>query len=384
MRSGFWRSIGVVALVAGMMGLPMANAAAASPVSSTSTVSVPSRPSVPVGAGVSASAAAGVSPATSAGYNWVDGLINENATFLYGDPISGYLVGYDSAYVGYYAYTDASDIPTGDSPQVGDVYYMHVVLGVIGNPGSGGDMPNIQVQLPDNTALAISASNPTYCYFISDTNVVTTVTCPTPGTGTILPIWLGTVPIASYYMFEEQFPVVTTAPLDGISNPASYLANYNDWAIGEFGSGTDEYDYEPIWVPPVAVNTTITAKPASSTASTSASFSFTSSLGGSTFECRLDFGLLGGLWLAKELLGPDVRLAHFPGGRHRFIRARRSHAGELHLDHHRHRRPGDTSVCLRLSEPNRRGCRPQRDGEGFRRPRQHGHELSRHDPPHEQ
>ncbi len=282
MRTRLARSIGIVALVAGMIGLSTPNVAGASPAAPASA------PPVPAVAGVPSSPAVGVSPATSAGWNWVDGVVNENATFLYGNPISGYLIGYDSADVGYYPYTDASGYPTGDFPQVGDVYDMHVVVAVVGNPGSGGDMPNIQVQLPDNTQLAISASNPTYCYFYGATNYQ--VTCPTPGTGTVLPIWLGTVPIASYYMFEEQFPVVTTAALDGISNPESYLANYNDWAIGEFDSGAQEYDWEPIWVPPVAVNTTITAKPASSTTSTSASFSFTSSLGGSSFKCRLDSG----------------------------------------------------------------------------------------------
>jgi hypothetical protein len=278
-RTWLARSIGIVALVAAMIGPTAPGVAAASP---------DSRPSGPAAAGAHAPHAAGVSPATSAGYNWVDGVINENATFLYGDSFSGWMIGYDSAYVGYYPWTDSGGYPTGAFPQVGDVYYMHVVVAVVGNPGSGGDMPNIQVQLPDNTELAISSSNPTYCYFIGPSTTPTT--CPTPGTGTILPIWLGTVPVASYYMFEEQFPVVTTAPLDGISNPGSYLANYNDWAIGEFDSGAQEYDWQPIWVPPIAVDTTITSKPASSTSSTSASFSFTSNLGGSAFQCRLDSG----------------------------------------------------------------------------------------------
>ena len=282
MRTRLARSIGIVALVAGMIGLSTPNVAAASPASPASA------PPVPAVAGAPGSPAVGVSPATSAGWNWVDGVINENATFLYGNSFSGYMIGYDSAYVGYYPYTDASGYPTGDFPQVGDVYYMHVVLGVIGNPGSGGDSDIVEIQLPDNTQLAISSSNPTYCYFYGATNYQ--VTCPTPGTGTILPISLGLAPIASYYMFEEQFPVVTTAPLDGISNPASYLANGNTWAIGEFDSGAQEYDWEPIWVPPVAVNTTITGKPASSTTSTSASFSFTSNLGGSSFKCHLDSG----------------------------------------------------------------------------------------------
>lgn len=126
MRTGLVRSIGIIALVAGTIGLSTANVAGASP---------DSRPSVPAAAGAHGPNAGGASPAVSTGFNWVDGLINQNATFLYGNPISGWLVGYDSAYVGYYAYTDASAIPTGAFPQVGDVYYMHVVVAVVGNPG---------------------------------------------------------------------------------------------------------------------------------------------------------------------------------------------------------------------------------------------------------
>ena len=298
MRTVLARAIAIGTLVVGMSGLSAATAVAATSAATVSgaTAARPPVPAaspaiggaVPTASGVHGAHAAGAHPALSAGYNWVDGVINENATFLYGNSLSGWMVGYDSAYVGYYPYTDSDGYPTGAFPQVGDVYYMHVVVAVVGNPGNGGDAPDIQIQLPDNTQLAISSANPTYCFFIGSSAIQTT--CPTPGVGTILPIWLGTVPVASYYMFEEQFPVVTTAPLDGISNPSSYLGNENQWAIGEFDSGTEQADWIQVWVPPVAVDTTITGKPSATTTSTSASFSFTSNLGGSTFQCRLDSG----------------------------------------------------------------------------------------------
>jgi hypothetical protein len=53
-------------------------------------------------------------------------------------------------------------------------------------------------------------------------------------------------------------------------------------------------------------NTTITSNPASPTTSTSASFSFTSSEGGSTFECKLDSGAYSGCISPKSYSGLSV------------------------------------------------------------------------------
>ncbi len=260
--------------------------------STITTASVAHVPAPTVGA-LTGPGALGASPNTvTPGFHWVDGVMNQNAVFA--NCFGGF--GADAAYTGYYTYTDSGGLPTGAAPQVGDIYYMHVVLGVSGNPCSGGDIPDIQVQLPASTTLAISVTNPMYCYSINSSMVVTNVSASagcTSGAGTFLPVWLGYYGIASYFMYEVQFPVQTTAPLNGIDNPGSYLINTNTWAIGSFGS-SGIYDYEPIYVPPVAVNATLTAVPPSTTTSTSASFSFTSNMGGSSFQCQLD----GGSWAA--------------------------------------------------------------------------------------
>ncbi len=254
----------------------------------------------------------------TAGMNWVDGMINENSTFLYGNYITGYLVGYDAAYVGYYADTDAGSIaiPNGAYPQAGDVYYMHVVLTLIGNPGSGGDAPIIDIQLPANTQLAIDSSHPTYCYFSNSPNPLT---CSAPTAGTWLPISLGQAPLASYITFEEQFPVKTTAPLNGLCtqtplygtsipgtvSPACVL-NYNQWALGDWDSSKTEFDYQGIYVPALTLNTTIGSKPASSTTSTSASFSFSSNASGASFDCSLGSGAWAGCTSPKSYSGLAV------------------------------------------------------------------------------
>lgn len=240
----------------------------------------------------------------TAGTNWVDGMINEYSTFLYnpcGPFTPCYTVGSDDAYVGYLADTGAGSIaiPDGAYPQVGDVYYMHVVLTLMGNPGSAGDAPIIDIQLPANTQLAIDSTHKTYCFLSNSPNPLT---CSfSPSTGTWLPISLGQVPLASYITFEEQFPVKTTAPLNGLCtqtplngtsipgtvSPACLL-NYNQWSLGSWSSTRTEFDYQGIYVPALALDTTISSKPTSSTTSTSATFSFSSNASGATFECKLD------------------------------------------------------------------------------------------------
>ena len=86
-----------------------------------------------------------------------------------------------------------------------------------------------------------------------------------------------------------------------------------------------------------APNTTITAQPSDPTNATGASFSFTSSEGGSTFECQLD----GGGWPPARSPKTYTGLADgshtFAGPRHRRRRQHRPDARELHLDD-RHRR----------------------------------------------
>lgn len=312
--------VGATVLAVGLcsvLALPRAGAAtaknlsvpAAAPQAAASSGLVPRDASSAIGSDRGLSA---VTP----GFNWVDGVPNTNAWFLNFDPFGGTpSYGWDSAYVGYRAWTNSSSIPTGDYPQVGDVYYMHVVLGVVGNPAAGGDVPNIQVQLPQNTQLAISSATPMYCYLIMGLSPFTVTdksnlsTC-TSGVGTYLPTWLGYYGIPSYYMYEVQFPVRSTGSLDGISS-TSYLWNTNyPWAIGSFET-RNAYDNAAIYVPGVAVNTTITAAPPASTTSTSASFSFSSNKSGVTYQCRLDSGSWAGCSSPRNYSGLTLGVHSF-------------------------------------------------------------------------
>jgi hypothetical protein len=233
----------------------------------------------------------------------------------------------------YLPYTDSGGYPTGAYPQVGDVYYMAVDLTIIGNPGGGGDSAIVQIQLPANTQLAISSANPTICRFYDSggTELKPNPTCPTPSVGGVLPISLGLAPIASYYGFEEDFPVKTTAPLNGLCTQtppngtsipgtvsSACVLNYNDWTIGRWNSNTEEFVYEGIYVPALSLNTTIGSKPAPSTTSTAAGFSFSSTPSGASFECKLDSGSWAACGSPKSYSGLSV-------GGHKFqVRAKQA------------------------------------------------------------
>jgi|GEM_PF-2603024 hypothetical protein len=293
------RVLGLAVLVAGICAVAvLAQAGGAAARSLSAQAGFVPRVALP-----SSLASTRTAASVTAGMNWVDGALNENATFLSGLPPNT-SIGMDAAFMSYYAYTDSSGYPNGVFPQAGDIYYMAVVLTVIGNPGGGGEVANDQIQLPSNTSLAIDSTHPTYCYFYNSVGtVLSRPTCPSPSVGGALPISLGGAPIASYDTFEEDFPVRTTVPLNGLCsqtwangssilgtvNPACVL-NYNDWAIGRFSSTKNEFDYEGIWDPAQTLDTSISSKPASSTTSTSASFAFSSNTSGATFDCALDSG----------------------------------------------------------------------------------------------
>lgn len=271
--------------------------------------------------------------AVTPGTNWVDGAANMNAWYSNFDPCGGACpsIGYDWAWVGYVADTDSGGYPTGAYPQVGDVYYMHAIVAVAGNPPSGGDVPDIQAQLPQNTQLAVSASTPMYCFLFENGvdvnhdgktntwwNVSGESTCTT-GMGTRLPTWLGYYTIASYISYEVQFPVRTTSPSNGLCSltpptgtsipgtvsPACLL-NHNDWAIGGFSPGAQQFDWVGVWVPQVTIDTTIASGPASSTTSTSAAFSFSSNTSGAGFECSLNSGAWAACVSPKSYSGLSV------------------------------------------------------------------------------
>ena len=93
-----------------------------------------------------------------------------------------------------------------------------------------------------------------------------------------------------------------------------------------------------------APNTTITAQPSDPSNVTGPSFSFSSSEGGSTFECQLDGGGWSSCSSPKSYAGLSQGSHTFQVPRHRRRRQHRRHARELHLDdrhgraeHHDHR-----------------------------------------------
>jgi hypothetical protein len=70
-----------------------------------------------------------------------------------------YSGGLTSQYTGYYGAAN------GSLPRVGDIYYMHLVIGVVENPPSGGGYVGTYANLPAGTQFAISTLNPVYCFY---------------------------------------------------------------------------------------------------------------------------------------------------------------------------------------------------------------------------
>jgi hypothetical protein len=86
---------------------------------------------------------------------WHDGAFD----FAYtSDCITGDTNVLGDAWVGWYG-------DPGTSPKVGDVYYVRVYWGIVGDPCAGGAYVHDELFLPAGTQLAISQNNPVTCYF---------------------------------------------------------------------------------------------------------------------------------------------------------------------------------------------------------------------------
>ena len=144
---------------------------------------------------------------------WYDG-VPQYSTIL--NCIGEYPENGASAYVGYYA--DTSD----DLPAPNTVYYIHVVVFGLGNACSG-QYVWPEIALPSNTSLAISSTNPVYCY---GDGTSSPAECPqslstssyNPGSYAIPstdPSHAYTWPLPQGWNWEFQIPVISTTALSG-------------------------------------------------------------------------------------------------------------------------------------------------------------------------
>ena len=146
----------------------------------------------------------------------------------------------------------------------------------------------------------------------------------------------------------DYMPTNLPAGYEGVgyrSAPAGYLA----------GTVTPPADT-------TAPQTTITSGPADPTTSTSATFAFTSSEAGSTFECKMDAGAYGSCANPKAYSRPDGRDAHHERARHRRGGQHRRFAGHGDVDGHSpcggHDAPGhDDHLGPEWTRPRRRAPR---------------------------
>ena len=106
------------------------------------------------------------------------------------------------------------------------------------------------------------------------------------------------------------------------------------------GSDVDATPATRTWtVDATAPDTSITSGPTGSVASNAASFGFSSTETGSTFECKLDAGAYAACTSPKAYSGLDERLAHVLGAREGRRGQHRRDACDAHVDR-RHKRAG--------------------------------------------
>jgi len=140
------------------------------------------------------------------------------------------------SWVGYYGTNDVT------WPRVGDVYYVHLVVGVIGNECAGGIAPILELGLPPGTQFAISPAFPVYCYYTNPLGQTSQVTsgCPQSASAGLYGArfnWPYLLPYATY--LEMQVPVISSQQLNGIAGN-HYLNGYvsptlGNWSVAQQG-----------------------------------------------------------------------------------------------------------------------------------------------------
>jgi hypothetical protein len=174
---------------------------------------------------LSAAAALAVPARSASALQWIDG---SPAYTYHNECITGNVEALTGQYVGYFGLANAT------FPQLGDVYYAHVVVSTLGN-ACVGNYVHIEVAPPPATTFVIHPSYPVFCYYTSPQNVTSQITvgCPqAPGGGGIYggvfdstdPQFPGPWPLAQGAFIEIQFPVRSTRKLNGtFDNPQSLL-----------------------------------------------------------------------------------------------------------------------------------------------------------------
>jgi predicted outer membrane repeat protein len=159
-------------------------------------------------------AQAPLAPAASAWYNGATqySTITNCASIIQGYPYQEYGAG---TYVGFFADPNAAQ------PAPNQVYYVHVVIGGLGNSCSG-MRAYVDIAPPANTSLAIDSTNRVYCFY--DGGAIPANECPqslpassyNPGAFEIPSIDSAhayTWPIPQGHILEIQIPVRSTTPL---------------------------------------------------------------------------------------------------------------------------------------------------------------------------
>jgi hypothetical protein len=166
----------------------------------------------------------GSSPTTaSATRQWINGTMEEHYYYRSCFPEGSETL--TSEYTGYWGTLDAS------YPKVGDVYYGHVVVGVVGSSCAGGADVAIKVQLPDNTAFFSSGGKVAVkCYYgniggtLSDVTADPSAGCTQTPTDAGLGWWdmSGRI-VPNGKLFEMMFPIYSTQPLAGMAGTGTKL-----------------------------------------------------------------------------------------------------------------------------------------------------------------
>ncbi len=215
------------------------NSTAAEP---TVTTALPGGPSI------------GSSPTSaSATRQWINGTSTQHNYYRSCFPEGSQIL--TSEYTGYWGTLDIS------YPKVGDVYYGHVVVGVVGSSCAGGADVAIKVQLPDNTAFSSSGGTVAVkCYYgaiggaLGDVTADPSASCTQTPSPAGLGWWdmSGRV-VANGHLFEMMFPIYSTKPLAGMAGTGTRLLAEVDETIA-LNYTTVPYQWVTVGANPVTIS----------------------------------------------------------------------------------------------------------------------------------